>query len=424
MKTDQKNIGFYLVMVLIFFDYIRPQSDLVFLKPLHIPMLLILLISFLGIKDRLWRFDDIATRSFLCMIIIGIIYVPFAHNNFWAYEMTRALIIYFLCYMGIKSFVNTEEKLDKFLTYWLFIGTFCSIKGIFQGGKIIGSGFLGDENDFALYLCMMLPIAYFKIINKSKLINKLFYIIIVIVLIIGIVKSFSRGGFIALAAVSFFCWLFTPRKLLTSLIFFIIILSAFPFVPQEYKDEMATIEEGASESTAGARLYSWECGFKMFLDYPLFGVGPGNFPWRFAEYEPPEGYQGRRHGGRAAHSLFFTLIPEWGIFGVICFFLMIYGPYKTFKLNRYKFNRLSAQRHHITKLEQFILFRNIIYCSLAGYLFAGIFLSVLYYPHFWIICGFLLALNNTMNQRMVDLEINDQQEKDTYTFDQIIPGRL
>lgn len=403
MELKKNNTGFYLVLALIFFDYIRPQTIFVFLKPFRIPMLLIFLISFMGIKARLWKFDDIATRSFLCMIIIGVIYVPFAHNNFWAFQMTRALIIYFLCYMGIKTFVNTEEKLEKFFKYWLIIGTFCSVKGILEGGKIIDSGFLGDENDFALYLCMMLPIAYFNIINKNKLINKIIYIIILIVLMLGIVNSFSRGGFVALAGVSFFCWLFSPRKLLTSLIFFTIILSAIPFVPQEYRDDMATILEGTSESTAADRIYSWKCGVKMFQDYPLFGVGPGNFPWRFAEYEPAEKYKGWSHGGRAAHSLYFTLIPEWGALGVICFSLMIFGPYKTFKINYHKFKQSSLQQNHVAILNRYKFFRNITYCSLAGYLFAGIFLSVLYYPHFWIICGLLVALNEIMVRNMADL---------------------
>ena len=32
--------------------------------------------------------------------------------------------------------------------------------------------------------------------------------------------------------------------------------------------------------------------------------------------------------------------------------------------------------------------------SLFGYLVSGIFISVLYYPHFWILCALPIALNN------------------------------
>ncbi len=393
-KNKTWTVAFFLLVLLLGFDYIRPQGELAFLKPLRIPMLLILILSYLGFRQGRWKFNDASTKAFLVLVLVSVAYVPFAINNFWAYQMARALCIYFLQYMAIKSFIDTEKKMSVFLNCWLIIGVICSVKGILNGGKIPGSGFLGDENDFALYLAMMIPIAYFGLFKKNSIKIKFLYFLSIGLLVTGIISSFSRGGLVGLIGVAFFCWLMTPKKVLILTVCVIVALTGFSLVSTKYKADMATIAQGAEESTGGERLYSWKCGLKMFYDNPIFGVGPGNFPWRFAEYEPPEKWKGRSHGGRAAHSLYFTLLPELGLVGVICYFIMIYAPYKEFKSKQsyIDFKKLQPDDLSILKGLKSLLFS--IYGILFGFLLAGIFLSVLYYPHFWIVCGLLGSSKN------------------------------
>jgi len=369
----------------------HPQSNLTILQPLRIPMLCILVLSYLGLSQRRWTFYDAPTKAFLIMLLISIGYIPFAVNNFWAYQTARVLLISFLNYMAIKSFIDTEKKLSVFLDFWVIVGVICAIKGILNGGKIPGSGFLGDENDFALYLAMMIPIAYFGLFRKNSFQKKIFYSISIALFLIGIVSSFSRGGFLGLVGVVFFSWLMTPKKFLTLAIGVIVLLIGYNLAPDEYKREMTTISQGTEESTGGERMYSWMCGIRMFADNPIFGVGSGNFPWRFAEYEPPEKWKGRSHGGRAAHSLYFTLISEFGLVGTICYLIMIYAPFKALRKGQrfIDFGAMNSDQWIVYKRLKFLLYS--IYGILFGFLVAGIFLSVLYYPHFWIVCGLLNA---------------------------------
>ena len=46
--------------------------------------------------------------------------------------------------------------------------------------------------------------------------------------------------------------------------------------------------------------------------------------------------------------------------------------------------------------------------ALMGYLVTGVFLSVLYYPHFWIICALPLALRNIVNDMVDDAETESE----------------
>ena len=41
------------------------------------------------------------------------------------------------------------------------INLLCAIIGIMNGGRVPGSSFMGDENDFALAMNMIIPLVYF-----------------------------------------------------------------------------------------------------------------------------------------------------------------------------------------------------------------------------------------------------------------------
>jgi len=43
--------------------------------------------------------------------------------------------------------------------------------------------------------------------------------------------------------------------------------------------------------------------------------------------------------------------------------------------------------------------------ALLGYLVSGIFLSVLYYPHFWILTAISVAIKNVVQNRLEELQL-------------------
>jgi hypothetical protein len=129
----------------------------------------------------------------------------------------------------------------------------------------------------------------------------------------------------------------------------------------------------------------------MFSDNPLWGVGQGNFPYRFREYEIaygfPDGLHGRSRAGRAAHSIFFTLLPELGIAGLIIVSLMILYVFKCTRDIRNLLGASPSFSSHDNYSYVFYL-TLAIEGSLIAYLVSGIFISVLYYPSFWFLVAF------------------------------------
>ena len=271
---------------------------------------------------------------------------------------------------------------------------------------------MGDENDFSLVMNMAFPISFFLGLETKNNKQKFYYFGAAGVFVVATVLSFSRGGFVGLASVGLYCWIKSPRKMVSSLLIGLFILIMSFAAPEKYWDEVKSIQkENIEEGTGATRWYTWQCGLRMFLDNPIFGVGQGNFPWNFERYEPPEGFKGRLHGGRAAHSLYFTLLPELGLVGTFLFFFIIFKTLKETKyfilrINSFDQNNSSVFDDTVKNDLKTIKFTlNGLIGALIGYLMSGIFLSVLYYPHFWLIISFFVCIFNwcekTLENNMV-----------------------
>lgn len=131
----------------------------------------------------------------------------------------------------------------------------------------------------------------------------------------------SRGailGFLAFLALMLFR---RPKNLK----YLPLVLVALPLLwlglPKQYKARYETIATRDQDDSYTNRLLSWQGGVKMFLHNPITGIGPDNYTdANGAKYWP--GYP--RHWLNA-HSLYFKLLGELGILGIITFFVFVFS---------------------------------------------------------------------------------------------------
>jgi O-antigen ligase len=143
----------------------------------------------------------------------------------------------------------------------------------------------------------------------------------------------------------------------------------------------------------------------MFLDNPVMGVGQGNFPYVFRKYEVEaghgeEGYHGRSVAGRAAHSIYFTMLPELGMIGTGIFLVMVFNMFKDLKTVK---SRSSGSGPPKNRPSNPLSNRNYALAlglegALVSYLVSGAFISVLYYPNIWLLMGFIGSLKKVAGQ--------------------------
>ncbi len=375
---EASNAWFIFTLLYLVFDYGRPQ-DIIPIGALKIPMIIILILIFFLLTNGGLEIAFYKQLKWVSLFIglLGL-YIPFALNNYFAWQTTKIMLLYMPFILSAVICFNSIHRLKTMFFICVAIMIYVAIYSILHKG--MGSGnYFRDENDVALYINMWLPFCYYLFLVEKKRMLKIFYAFGLIVGLFSIVMSVSRGGFVGLLVLSIVIWLISPTKLFTLLIIGIFAFLLFNFTSDEYWKSMSTITD-MQEDTASARLLSWQTAWDMFLDNPL-GVGGNNFIVRFPEY------QGDRFSrvmwGRAAHSLWFTLIPELGIIGIFIYLkLIIFNIKDILFLMKLKGN------------EDFIFLQQLSYAflaSIAGFFAAGSFLSVLYYPHYWYLIGFLMS---------------------------------
>jgi probable O-glycosylation ligase (exosortase A-associated) len=272
----------------------------------------------------------------------------------------------------------------------MFIMIFLALRGI-VGNGIGGSSFLHDENDFSLLMNVMLPFAIFLFMYESSLKRKVLYITSAVLSIVSIVISFSRGGFVGLLVVLIIVWLCSPRKIMTLTIVSLLTLVILNVAGDSYWARIDSIT-ATDQGTARERMDSWNAGWNMFLDNPM-GVGGGNFPVRFPEYQPAD----MPHGmyGRAAHSFWFTLISETGIPGIILFILLIVANFHDINFIR----KVKDKNDSDVKFARYLSLAFI--ASFCGFFASGTFITVNYYPHFYYLTAMVVV-----TRRVVDIRIS------------------
>lgn len=393
-------LPFALLLIYLFFEYGRPQSLFRPLAVLHAPALsAIVLAALLFLRGKV-RLTERQTLLFVLLLGLMVVHGPIAVNNYWALTVFIAMGLNFVAYLALVHFVDDEERFGKLVEWWLRIHVLVAFVGILNKGTGAG-GFLGDENDLCLTLNMVLPFPFFLAMSAPKSWKRIYYIALACLFLFVIVLTESRGGFIGLAATGVYCWWKSKRKLLSATIVAVLVVFMALAAPSSYWDEVRSIADENTEAnpygTGAARYYKWKVGWGLFLENPIIGVGQGNYPWNVHEHEQERdlSFHQRSMAGRQAHSLYFTLMPELGLIGTVLFGSMVL---LTFRDLRHSQKWRASSGTAADGALPVAALAMALEASLVGYLASGVFLSVLYYPNFWLLMGFALSLKKLIER--------------------------
>lgn len=381
VKPDHKfGAWFLVVLVYLFVDYGRPQDLVPVIGGIKPGMIVILLLTaFLVFSMKIRESDCRQTRLIWAFIILLSLYVPFAVNNFLAYKAVENMLLFMPFILSVCVCVQTFKQLKALLLFLILLMSYVAGYSLLHGG--VGSGnYFQDENDLSLYINMYLPFCFFLLLAERSVVKKIVYGVALVIGVAAVIASLSRGGFVGLVCTAFIAWLYSPRKIVSLVFLGLAALVIYSAVGESYWQEMATSQD-LDKGTAVERIESWKSGWNMFIANPL-GVGGNNFTVRFPEYQTE--YFQRGMWGRQAHSLWFTLLPEVGVVGVVIYLSLLYANLRDiFSLGSLKSS--GEEFPYGPALSTAFI------ASLAGYFSSGTFLSVLYYPHYWYLTGIIVA---------------------------------
>ena len=270
---------FVALVFFLFLEYVRPPV----ISNLKFQMLFSILIPIFWAtnKDRPWSPVIGLQIGMLAHAAISVAYAP---NYFTAFMATRTLWANCVASLAIFWVLQRKSYFGPTVWVWALIMAYQAFYAATAGGGQGLGGFIGDENDLAMAAGTAVP---FMLMGMQLFtgIRRWVSLVLLVVLIMGIVVSESRGGFLGLAGVVAYCLFYSKNRLRN---FLIILVGGVIFalsIPSDYKEELSSISETKS-GTAEARFFLWASAVNMWIDNPVLGVGAMNSPWLVGAYQP------------------------------------------------------------------------------------------------------------------------------------------
>ena len=390
--------GIYLfaVSLFLFIDFVRPPV----LSSLKLQLIIAVLLPVVVGLGRLRWWTPLMTFWILILCLTAI-QVPIASNNYAAYMFTRNVYASAAISLCLAWILQDYKSFRFVLVIWLLCLAYVAAYGATHGGHG-PSGFTGDENDMALSCCIALPIAFFGF-ERNRGILRILAGALMALFPVAIVVSFSRGGFVGLAAVGLFCFYFSRYKGRNLLLGLVVIAIFFAAAPQEYIDEIESIQN-TEQGTAETRQFLWSAGYNMWKSHPILGVGGGGSNFLIGRYQPDgeeyssKDYTERSWGGSALHSAYVQLLAEFGLVGVFLYTGMVILHFKGMSRLRREVSAALPPRHPL--VNQVEMYAGGLSGAMVGFLVPALFLSVVGYPYIWYISAFGLALDRVMRARL------------------------
>jgi probable O-glycosylation ligase (exosortase A-associated) len=398
-SADAYGAATWIVAAYFVIEYARIQDVIPGLNYLKLGLIVTVLAALQLFAFRKHPFPR-ETRPILIYLALMFAATPFALNH-GVCVMTSLTVLQMLL-SGLLLMATSTDTVKKLrLLAWAFVaaGTYQSVRGILFNG--VGIGYFVDENDLCMLAAMVAPIAYFLGTTASGFLTRILGIALLALSVFAGVVSFSRGGFLALVGVGLYLIMRSPRRITTLLAITVALLAIYPFIPKAWYSEMQTIETADQYGDTGeTRIYMWGIAWDVYKDHPIFGVGPNNLGRHMSTYDD-ETKGHRPMWGRACHSIWFTMISEAGTVGTLVWLWMLVGSLRATTsvariVKREGIDPPSSSPELRLKARQLLGLCRGFEASLIGYLVAGTFLTLNYYPNLWTIVGLMIATRLTL----------------------------
>jgi len=389
-----QKLSFWLMLLYFIFEYLRPQSMYPALN--SIPWMQILILFWLLaiiIEEKLFSVKNSINKALNILFVVVLLSSSLALSPNTAFSNLKIIILLILCYYLIIYSITDEKQFFVFILFYLLINFklshFAFIKWVARGfeyekfGAVVGQAWLRNPGEFGIQMCIAFAISSYFLISvwpHIHWVKKLILTSVPITCFGSVVASGSRGSFLGFAFVLLGMWFYAKKKMIGTIILTLIIVSAPFLISQRDMDRLQHM--GAeTDSTAQNRLERWAKGIEMVKAYPIFGVG--YFNWAEADEKMFNGT------GALSHNIFIECASELGIAGLFVFLLLIWLTLKN--------NRETRKIAIDNSFDQNKMYHNMAIAmdlSLLAYLVTGFFVTVFYYPYFWINLGMTVSLNN------------------------------
>jgi probable O-glycosylation ligase (exosortase A-associated) len=325
-----------------------------------------------------------------------------------AWDFWSRFLKVFVLFLFVLAIIENKLHIDFFL--WccvLSVGFFADLEAL----KYLGSGgghmiegmsghVLGDRNELSISFVMLLPICAYllqEFRQRSKLLS-LALIGTTTLLVIAVIGTQSRGGFIVLVALGIYFYFKSEKKGLLTVLLVIAVLGMAQLVTDEWVTRIQSVNAADKDASFMGRVVAWKLSFIMATHHPLFGGGYkaletfpvwnalsqefGSFPWFYTADATPD--PDKVH---AAHSVYFQVMGDHGFGGLLIYLSFLVA---TFRKAR---NIVKTARKH-TVPDWIPRLATTLQLTMFAFCLGGASLSFAYFDMTFAVIGLLIVLES------------------------------
>ena len=359
-----------------------PQRQSIVILPV------LLLASAFGLAMLLSSLQSIRLEPALGRLLVhaseGVLLVFLVTNVVRSERMLRATLWALLLAGGFLAALSIHQELTG--NYGATYGGFAllpadALLSANEGPRLGGP--VSDPNRYAQILLTLLPIAVYALIQGRNSLARISSLIIGSMALVATYFTQSRGAAIAIGGMLSAGVVARVIPLRIVLFITIVVIAGLAIAgPVTFGRLLSVPElqptpdfEGNVDLSALARLTLNLAAWNVFLDNPLLGVGPGNFPLVAVDYANELGLRHLSDPFRA-HNLYLEIAAEMGIVGLAAFLCLV--GYLLKRLWQVR-NQSRIARPEAAAIATALLF------SLMAYLLTGFFLHLSFERYFWLL---------------------------------------
>jgi putative inorganic carbon (HCO3(-)) transporter len=345
--------------------------------PLNIPLLLLFLITGLSFLNSINYFDTLKGGVFRLIGYILIFFVMVEEVK----DPRHIRMIVFAISTGL--ILASFDSIWQVLTGRDFIRGYAPVINI---GLVRATAAFKDSNILGIYLSAFAPLIFGLNLYYFKNKQKLAFIFVSLIALIGIILTYSRPTLLAIYAVLFFLGVARKDKILISLLIIFTLISPF-ILPKSVKNWAREVEYNPFRFICNDdRIAVYRNSLNMIKDHPFIGLGANTYMKNYKKYREPVEYRNIvTKDYMYAHNNFLHMAAEIGLIGLGLFIWLLY---KLFMECKDIYRKLEDDYTKIVSLS--------LSACLLAFLVNGLTESSLYYSRvaiiFWYIMGLALAL--------------------------------
>jgi O-antigen ligase len=385
-------VAFTVVMVL------APQSFIPALKPLRLAFLSAITAIVTHIVDR-WRTTGTVRRAsreaviIACLLGWAVLTLPLStwpggSMNVLFDQYLKSVIMFWL----LANVICTAGRLRTVFWTLSLISVPLAVTGLTNyasgqtfrdaGARIAGytGALASNPNDLALTLNIFLPLTAALVLSTRRWGLRLLALGIVAVSVLGVIITFSRGGFVTLAVTSLLSLLMLVRRGNWTVFGAVVLggLLIVPLIPAGYADRLSTITNIGADSTGSAqeRWRDTQSAVELIQAHPVTGSGLGMDTLAMNDIRGAHWLK--------VHNAYLDYAIDLGVPGLTLFVAVLLSSIWTAR---------RVERHPLPGADgaELSVLAGGIRISLIGFAVAAFFHPVPYHPYFYYIGGLAVA---------------------------------